>query len=345
MERQGITRNIFAEMRLGECEAPDRNIDRANSLYKERQIRHLKRKRSKALTICIASICELSTGNPRIVFCADRLVTDANGLTFEQATPKIVQLLPNCLIMNAGDACHGDIIVRDVFSRLNQLTPDDAGKLTIKGIVEMVRERVIAERNEAIETELFAARGIDRRTFYSNFRSFQDWFALMVDTSVTNYSLDVSFIILGFDISQEPQSVGVNLYEVRGNGEIQFDNPIGFSIVGIGSYQSLPEITKEPYSPNTTLSDSLVRTFWAKKLSERMVSVGRETTDLGIMFVELDPESKKLVAKNTLLLDDFKNKVLSKAFEHQRKMLRNMTTKVQRNVAELLQGKKTIGKS
>lgn len=295
------------------------------------------------MTICIAALCEVNTGNPRIVFCSDRLVTDANGLTFEQAVPKIVQLLPNCLIMNAGDACHGDLIIRDIYEKLNS-SPENTENLSIRQIVEMVRERTLKERNQAIEHEFFDSRGISREDFYANFRSYQDWFALMIDNSVTDYDIEVEFIVLGFDIIQNPQSIAASLYEIDGKGEIQFDNPIGFSIIGIGSYQSLPEITKEPYSPNITLSESIVRAFWAKKLSERMVSVGKETTDLGILFVEFDPEQKKLVAKNTLLTDKFKDKILSKAFEHQRKIMRNMTTKVQQSIEDLRKGTNTIGR-
>ena len=207
------------------------------------------------MTICIASICEVSTGNPRIVFCADRLVTDANGLTFEQALPKITQLLSNCLIMNAGDSSYGDMILRDVFEKVGSFPPENLEKIRIKDIVEIVKEKIAIHRNQAIEKDIFAPRGMDRKFFYLNLNSFKDWFALIIDTEVRNYNFDVAFIILGFDINQELKNASANLYQLNGNGDIQFGNQIGFSMVGIGSYQSLPEITKEPYNPNTSLSD------------------------------------------------------------------------------------------
>lgn len=296
------------------------------------------------MTICIAAICEANVGG-KIVFCADRLVTDANGLTFEQGMPKIWMLLPHCLIMNAGDALRGDAIIRDVFNKLKSREPESLEKLSIMEIAEIIKELYISHRDKAIEMDLFGARGLDRKSFYLNMNAFKDWFALLVDNEVRNYRFDVAFIILGFDIYQEKKSGIANLYQISNNGELQFANQNGFCMVGIGELQSLPEITKEPYSPNTTLSDCVVRTFWAKKSSERMVSVGKETTDLGIMFLELDQNSGKIVAKNILLTDEFKNKLLLEPFEKQKQAVKQLTTEVQKNINEVFQGKKAIGQT
>lgn len=296
------------------------------------------------MTICIASICEASTGNPRIVFCADRLVTDTNGLTFEQGTLKIEQLLPHCLIMNAGDAFRGDAIIRDTVNTLNSFEQIKLESITVKEIADIVKAQYDCCYHESIENDIFKPRGINRRDFYSNMKSFTDWFAMIIDNEVRNYNLDVAFIILGFDIDQSNKMVMANLYELSGNGELKFVTQNGFCMVGIGSYQSLPEITKEAYSANTSLSDCLVRTFWAKKLSERMISVGRETTDLGILYVERDT-TEKLVAKNTLMTEEFKNKLLGEAFEKQKQTLKQMTTEIHKNIDDVFQGKRTIGQS
>jgi hypothetical protein len=310
-------------------------------LYKKHTHRYLIR-RGKPLTICIAAICEANKGNPRIVFCSDRLVTDAHGLTFEQGIPKVIQLLPNCLVMNAGDASRGDVILRDVFTLIGSYDAERVEKMTILEIAELIKSKYDIHKDKAIEDDIFRPRGFDRKFFYANIKSFYDWLALMIDTEVRNYVFDVAFIILGFDISQEKKSVVAHLYQLS-NGELQFLTPMGFSMVGIGSYQSLPEITKEPYNPSISLSDCIVRTFWAKKLSERMVSVGKETTDLGIAFLELDATSGKIVAKNTLLLDDFKKKYLLGSFEEQKQAMKDMSQTVQKSIDEVFQGKKAVG--
>lgn len=315
-----------------------------NVLYKKQCNRYLRRKRRDLVTICIASICEALTGNPRIVFCADRLVTDANGLTFEQGTPKILQFLPQCLIMNAGDAFRGDAIIRDTFYSLSSIEPDKQESMSIKEIAELVKKHYDNHFTEAIETDIFKSRGLMRQSFYLNIKSYPDWFAMIIDNQVNNYNFDVAFIILGFDINQITKVVSAQLYELGGNGELKFVTQNGFSMVGIGSYQSLPEITKEPYSMNISLSDCIIRMFWAKKLSERMVSVGKDTTDMGIHYVERD-QNDKVVAKNTLLTDDFKKKLLADAFEKQKQMLKQTTDELHRNIDEVFQGKRAIGQT
>jgi len=296
------------------------------------------KKKEKALTICIASICEANTGSPRIVFCSDRLVTDSNGLTFEQGKAKVDMLLPNCLIMNAGDASRGGAIIRDAFLELASMQSEKKEKINIKEIAELVKKHYDIHRNQAIEQQIFESRGMDRKTFYTNMKSIYDWLALMIDNRVQSYNFDVAFIILGIDIIQETKWSAAHLYQISCN-QLQYLSPMGFSMVGIGSYQSLPELTKEPYNPSMPLSECLVRTFWAKKLSERMVSVGKDTTDLGILYVEPDQTTQRIISKNTLLADNFKQELLARAFEQQKEVIKQLTDKVQKNINNAFQGK------
>ena len=67
------------------------------------------------MTVCIAAICEADK-EPRITFCADRLVTDSNGLTFEQGKPKVDIISDNCFVMNAGLGHEADEIIDKVAS-------------------------------------------------------------------------------------------------------------------------------------------------------------------------------------------------------------------------------------
>jgi hypothetical protein len=191
--------------------------------------------------------------------------------------------------------------------------------------------------------EIFKPRKMDRASFYSNMRAYPDWFSLIIDNEVRNFDFDVAFIIFGFGLNQEQKTSTGFIYQLTGDGELNLMTSTGFSIVGIGSYQSLPEITKEPYGPYSSLSDALVRTYWAKKSAERMVSVGKETTDLGIMYCEV--EGDKLISKNVLASEDFKNKLLLDGFEKQKQTIKQMTSEVQKNIDEVFSGKKTINPS
>jgi hypothetical protein len=307
----------------------------AKSRYKE--------KKARKLTICIATLCEAHTSNPRIVFCADRLVTDIRGLTFESGVLKILQILPNCLLMNAGDSSRGDVIIKNVFDILSLKKPEELEKMEFKKIAELIQEQYLKVRDEAMELEIFKPRKMDRASFYSNMRAYPDWFSLIIDNEVRNFDFDVAFIIFGFGLNQEQKTSTGFIYQLTGDGELNLMTSTGFSIVGIGSYQSLPEITKEPYGPYSSLSDALVRTYWAKKSAERMVSVGKETTDLGIMYCEV--EGDKLISKNVLASEDFKNKLLLDGFEKQKQTIKQMTSEVQKNIDEVFSGKKTINPS
>ena len=73
-----------------------------------------------------------------------------------------------------------------------------------------------------------------------------------------------------------------------------------------------------------------------------MIGVGKETTDLGIMFLELDSTTQKVVSKNTLITDEFKNKILLEGFEKQRQAIKQITTDIETNIKEVFDGRRTI---
>lgn len=291
------------------------------------------------MTICIAAICEANTGCPQIVFCADRLVTDKDGRTFETGLPKIVELTHNCLVMNAGDFSRGDLIIKDTLEILSSFTLFELQHMKIKEIVDIIKEQYIKRRNQAIEIDIFKPRNIDRNSFYSNLKAFPEWFAITVDKEVGNYNFGAAFIILGFDIS-EVQSGIPHIYELRDSGEPKIMDANGFSIVGSGYYQSLPEITGEPYSPSNSLGDAIVRTFGARKTAERMVSGGKETTDLGLMYLDYDKSVKDLVARNIVASEEFKSKLISEGFEKGKQAMKQLIQEVGKNM-EVFIGKRT----
>ena len=294
------------------------------------------------MTICIAAVCDYNTGEPKIVFCSDRLVTDSNGLTFEQAIPKVVELLPHCLIMNAGDGCNGDAIINEVATDLNNnFTAQEQMNMGIEQIAELIKDKYDLYKQRAIEQKFLKPRGFDLKTFYEKIKEIPDWLALMIDTQISTYNFDVAYIVLGIDVNHEKKTASPVLFTIQ-DGELQYMTQTGFTMVGIGCYQSLPEITKEPYSVNISLSDSIVRTFWAKKISERMVSVGKETTDLGILYPVYDTENKKVIVRN-VLLSDYIKKRLSDAFETQKQAMKQISDTVSQETGKELSGNKNVG--
>ncbi|SNQ62311.1 hypothetical protein [Candidatus Methanoperedens nitratireducens] len=88
------------------------------------------------MTICIASICE-NPQDPKIVFSADRMVTDSNGLTFEHGVPKISALTKNHFIMSAGRSSEADQIIQNVGAILSSYEEERLEYLTIKETVDL----------------------------------------------------------------------------------------------------------------------------------------------------------------------------------------------------------------
>lgn len=296
-----------------------------------------KRKLLRPMTICIVAICESNT-NPKIVFCADRLVTDANGLTYEQGQPKIIGLSENCLVMMAGKGAESDQIIKATLEKIREKYVDEPCP-DIKGIVSILKKEHQQLREDCVSDEILKPRGLTLKEFYANIKNFPDWLGIMLDTQISNYDFGVNFLVFGFDI-KENKYVFPRIYMLNEQGEEKLVNSVGFGIIGIGDSMSLPEITKETFNPKFPLSEALVRVYWAKKSAERVVSVGRETTDLGMMEVAKDGNG--LIFINTITFDkNVMESLLQKNYAEYQKQIKNTTAQIQQNIDTLINPKTT----
>jgi hypothetical protein len=298
-------------------------------------------KKARPVTICIVTIAEGSSGSPKLVFASDRLATNKDGLTFEIGVPKIVLLTPNCAVMNAGDSSRGDTIIWRVNSRILKAVEEVRGvdKLTVDKIIEIFKEEYKKTRKEAIETDIFESKGIASKQFYENMRNYPDWFSLMLQSSIENYDFGVAFLIFGFNIHEEYGTATAHIYQISDTGEPQLLNSIGFGMIGIGSGQSLPEITKKPYSPNASLSQAIVRAYFSKKSAERVAGVGTYT-DLGLMWFDVDKETKRImpIAKSIFLSKQIMD-ILDKGIEEQKKKIEEIGNEIESNIQAVFMGK------
>jgi len=293
-------------------------------------------KPNKIMTICIATICEANTGYPRIVFTADRLVTDDDGYTFELGVPKANSLSSKCFIMEAGDSFTGERIIEHFNSRLTQ---EQLENMSVSEIVREFADDFKAIFAESVENDIFKARGLTRKEFYENFAKYPDWFSLTTDQQVRGFDLGVSFIIMGIDIDKQNQIGTAYIYRLIGCGEPENFNRLGFVIVGIGEKLSLPEYTQEKYSPNNALEDAIVRTFWAKKTAERMAGVGK-TTDFGLIWLEAGEQNKsEIKCKNALFDEKLVEDYLEIPFENSRKELGKIRNGIKENLSQFFRGK------
>lgn len=304
----------------------------------KQKVKYYRYLNKKPMTICIASICE-TPQSPKIVFSADRLITDAHGLTFEHGVSKIKMLTKNCFIMSVGKSSHADQIIQNTVKTISTYDNEKIENMTIEQIVEVIKHEHQKIRKETIETTFLISRGLDLKTFYENLRSYPDWFAMLYDSQIGNYNFEVEFIVFGFDINQVAKYVAPHLYKITEKGESLCFDSIGFAMIGIGEEQSFPEITKEPYNPSNALSDAIVRTYWAKKSAERMTGVGK-ITDLGLAWSDHNKESKiEIIA--TEIAPEFKVNI-DKIFEEEKTKIKQMTDDIQNNIQEILLGKRTL---
>ena len=291
------------------------------------------------MTICIATICEQNTGNPRIVFASDRLVTDQDGYTFELGVPKIKLLADHCMLMEAGDSFRGDRILEKFRQKVP--TMEQANKMKMSEIIETLRLCYHEIFEESIETEIFSPRGLTRKSFYEKFSQFPEWYSLMMDFKVEGFNFGVTFIVMGIEIDQDRKLTMARLTRFSGRGEPEILDSLGFAMAGIGEKMSFPELTRQRYSPNNSLADALVRTYWAKRASERMIGVGPKT-DFGLIWVEFDTDSKQLVCKNTLLEEKVVKEQFDVEFEKTKTAADSMIESVKGKIDDILKGTKKI---
>ena len=114
------------------------------------------------------------------------------------------------------------------------------------------------------------------------------------------YDFEVEFLLVGIDSNPFVP----HLYTITEMGDIQNSDHMGFATVGSGKYLAFPEMTKYAYHPNSSLSESIMRVYWSKKIAERVGGVGKET-DLVVLHTA--PESEVMLwiaeSKHKELLD------------------------------------------
>ena len=293
----------------------------------------------KPMTVCIAAICQIGQG-AQIVFCSDRLVTNSDGLTFEQERPKIVVLTENCLIMNAGSAMESDNIIQTAFERIKkELTGNYP---SILDIAKIVGEEHKKKREECAQNDILKPRGLTYETYYSNIRLLPDWMSYAIDRQLYEYDLKVEFLIFGFDVIEQNNEQGISphLYQISREGDYSKLDDVGFGTIGIGSMMALPAMTGEKYHTTISISEALVKVFWARKSAERVVSVGNETTDLGVLF-PIGKENKVTGFTNILISEEHKAQLLELYKSHNQKM-KAVTLEVNKQISDILAGKGQI---
>jgi len=294
----------------------------------------------KPMTICLSAICNNGAG---IVFCADRMVTVGGRLTFEQARAKFglaSSKTKNCVILNAGDSYNANKIVLEVGEILDKEI-SKGKKFTIMEISEVIKNVMKNLRKEKIDSQILNSRGLKIDTFYMNLNKYPESFWREIDKQISEYSLGVEFLVVGFDVLENDKQFIPHINLIEEDEQIEVLDGDGFGIIGIGNIMSLPEITKEPYAWSTPMSEAIVKVYWAKKSAERVVSVGSKSTDLGALWCISNPQTGDIEVRGTQLQQSFLDE-LNKNYDASLQKMKETILEIEKNINDIFSGKKNL---
>lgn len=209
---------------------------------------------------------------PKIVFCADRLISAE--IQFEHGQPKIYRLTESTYVMMASsDSLKSDMIVKSTINSIETKHPSAHEVVTI-----LANECKNIEQNER-EKNVLSKFGLDYESFIEKSRSMSQDFMRIVTSELENYDSGFRSQFLIFGLDPNP-----HIYIVEQDGSYKLHDFVGFAVVGSGFPLAFADMTKYMYHPSVSLAAALVRVYNAKKIAERIGSVGK-MTDLYVLHM------------------------------------------------------------
>jgi hypothetical protein len=218
------------------------------------------------LTVCIAARC-----GGVIVAASDRMLT-AVDVQFEPASGLKIQSFSNlAFIMTAGDAALTAEIVQDTGAAVgNRIESEPKTVLAIKDIVDLFVHNYNLAKVKRSEAQILAPLNLDRRTFISEQRQLADGFVSDLTKELINFEMPrISCIIAGVDLS------GAHIYIITDN-QYSCADSVGFAAIGIGSRHALSQLMLVGQSFASSLPETVLAVYNAKKRAEIAPGVGRE---------------------------------------------------------------------
>jgi len=222
------------------------------------------------MTICIAAICRGDNiEDPKILFCNDSLVSAGiqyeGSLKYDYLTHRAVCLFST----NDGDLT--EILLYKIKENVRaDLKEKKIVALNVIEIVQIVSKTCLDFRNERIQNDI----GYKYDIILSKIHENTDTIAknMQNDLESYNYPLEVDFLITGYDLDKQP-----HIFTVNQNGLIKKHDDSGFMVIGSGGMLAFSELTKYGFNGFQSLTEAIMDVYFAKKASERMVGVGKNT--------------------------------------------------------------------
>jgi len=231
-------------------------------------------KRKTPLTVCIAAICE----NGIILGASDRMLTSGD-IEYEPAIPtifqpimKVMPMSSSIIAMTAGDAGTQAEILAQVFSTAHaRIEKEPNVWLRVQDMVDVYIEAYNRIKLKAAVSRILSPLGLDEYGFIARQKEMADDFIKTITAEMVNFELpDTAAIFTGVD------NRGAHIYCLYGNQATCCDS-IGFAAIGIGARHAQSQFMLARHSRQSSLSETLLLIYSAKKRSEVAPGVGKET--------------------------------------------------------------------
>jgi ATP-dependent protease HslVU (ClpYQ) peptidase subunit len=250
------------------------------------------------MTVCIAARC-----GGAIVAAADSMLT-AGDVQFEPPSGLKIQHFSNlAFIMTAGDAALSAELVQESGQQIRNAIQQNASHVwLIKEIVDLYLEKYNEARIKRSEVQILAPLNLNRLTFISQQNSLQPQLVSDLSKELINFQMpSMACIIAGID------TTGSHIYVVRDDQYTCADS-IGFAAIGIGARHAQSQLMLAGQSYNSSLADTVLSVYVAKRRSEIAPGVGEVTEMVSVapgnplsslnegVMDKLDVEYRKIVA-------------------------------------------------
>lgn len=244
------------------------------------------------MTVCVAAMCELTDQNPGgLVGAWDHMLTvGEEEVTYEPNRPKGWWLTERVMLMTAGD----DGLQSEIFYEVWDLVyggrptwdlvyggrPTVQPEVSVKQAADFYVATYLKRRQIRMEREVLAPIALTVDTFYSKQKDMAPEIARLILDKMDEYEPPgVETLVAGVDLVTRPDGSTVfdpHIYTVLG-GVVTCQDQIGFAAVGSGGPLAESEFIAVGHTRQASFSDTLLRTYSAKKSAEANPFVGTHT--------------------------------------------------------------------
>lgn len=220
------------------------------------------------MTVCVAALCDGFT----ILGASDRMLT-AGDVQFEPQQSKLWAMTSSIVAMVAGDSAFQTEILQDVEAIVRkriEAYPDEW--LTVRFVASVYVDVYNRARLRRAEISVLAPLGLDHNSFIGRQHEISPELARQLAAGLLNFEPpSVACIFAGVDTTG-----GGHLY-VTSNADLRCHDSVGFASVGAGRWHSQSHFMFGRHTRSRPFSETLLRTYSAKKRAEVAPGVGMGT--------------------------------------------------------------------